>query len=92
MEQHYSYEKIKNLNEQKIVLLKILNQEKESNKLDILQYNADIANLNHQMQKLYIQSQYNYISSYILKNFEESDKDLQKLESLVKIFNSQSRK
>mgnify|MGYP002641278703 CR=1 FL=1 len=92
VEQHYSYEKIKNLNEQKIVLLKILNQEKESNKLDILQYNADIANLNHQMQKLYIQSQYNYISSYILKNFEESDKDLQKLESLVKIFNSQSRK
>ena len=92
VEQHYSYEKIKNLNEQKTVLLKILNQEKESNKIDILQYNASIANLNHQMQKLYRQSQYNYISSYILKNFEQSNKDLQELESLVKTFNTQSRK
>ena len=91
MEQHYSYEKIKNIHKQKRVLLKILNQEKESYKLDILQFNTDIANLNHAMQKLYTQSQYNYISIYIVKNFEESNKDLQELESLIKTFNTQSR-
>ncbi|MBC8238037.1 MAG: GGDEF domain-containing protein [Helicobacteraceae bacterium] len=91
VEQYYSYEKIKNLNNQKSVLLKILNQEKESNKLDILQYNAEIANLSHEMQKLYKQSQHNYIAIYILNNFEESDKDLKQLESLVGFFNTQSR-
>lgn len=91
IEQYYSYEKIKNLNNQKSVLLKILNEEKKSNKLDILQYNANIAELNHEIQKLYIQSQYNYIANYILDNFEESNQDLKHLESLIKLFDTHSR-
>lgn len=92
VEQHYSYEKIKNLNNQQAVLLKILKQEKESGKPDILLYNAEIANLKHEMQKLYKQSEHNYISIYILKNLEESNKDLKELESLIEIFDIQSRK
>lgn len=91
VEQYYSYQKVHSLNNQKTVLLNILNAQEKSDDLTIYQYNADIASLNFATDRLENQHQYNYISVSILQNTSEYNADLNKLRSLVQKFDKTSR-
>ena len=91
VEQFYSYEKVSNLNQQKVIIWDILEQQKVSNKVDIYLYNAKIANLNHDIEKLREQNQYNYISLYFFNNTTEYIEDLSRLRSLIQNFDTESR-
>ena len=65
VEQYYSYEKVNTLRVQVTLISKI---QKESKKIDVIQFNNHIATINNEINNLRIQSQYNYISIYLLEN------------------------
>ncbi|MFT5661880.1 MAG: diguanylate cyclase (GGDEF)-like protein [Sulfurimonas sp.] len=92
VEQYYSYEKVNNLNNQKTVLLNILTQQEISNEVNIYLYNAKIASLNNDINKLHNKNQYNYLSVYLLDNTTEYISDLNHLYSLIQNFDKESRK
>ena len=91
VEQYYSYQKVENLNNQKTILNEMLDLQKKSDAIDVIQYNSKIALLHSQTNKLINQVQYNYISSYILKNTKSSTQQLHKLNTLVKNFDKKAR-
>ena len=92
LEQYHSYEKIKTLNHQEQVISDILDNQQQTNIVDIYFYNDRIAQINNEISTLQNKHQYHFLSSIILDNSAEYNKDLNKLRSLVKQFDTQSRK
>lgn len=91
VEQHYSYEKVQNFHEQKLIFNKVFKEQQISNTVNIIKFNSDIAQINNAIDKLQNQSQYNYISKYIVKNEHEYNLDLEQLQTQIKDFDTQSR-
>ena len=91
IEQYYSYKKIDNLNNQATVISLLLNEQKKSNDIDILQFNHKMAQINNEIKKLLNQHKYNYISNILTDNSSEYIADINKLNSLIDTYNKSSR-
>ena len=91
VEQYYSYKKVDNLSSQKVILFNLLEEQKQLKHIDIIQFNASIAKLNHATKNLYTQNQYNYISLYLLNHTQSYIVDLNTLSDMTKTFDTQSR-
>jgi len=81
---------MENLGNQKATLAKLFNMQKDTN-INLIKFNSQIASLHTQTNKLINQIQYNYVSSFILKNTKQSTKELYKLNSLIAKFNKKSQ-
>jgi len=83
IEQYFSYVKTDKLNTQKLIFRSLIKEQKESNVLDRLQFNAKSAQLTNDTQQLIEMNQYNYLSKIIVENEENYSNDLNNLSSLT---------
>ena len=91
VEQYYSYQKVENLQSQSTTVSLLVKEQKDSNVVDMLQYNSKIAQLMYEVEKLFNQHQYSYLSKYLVDNSEEYISDLNTLNYLMKDFDKSSR-
>lgn len=90
-EQYFSYKKVENLNTQKSILNKLLKVQKNTNKIDMIIFNDEIAKLHNKIEKLSSQYKSSYISIYLLNNKDEYNKELNKLSGFISKFDKTSR-
>ncbi|WP_455756132.1 hypothetical protein [Sulfurimonas sp.] len=90
-EQYFSYKKIENLNTQKSILNKLLNSQKDTNKIDIIMFNNEIAKLHNKIEKLSTQYKNSYLSIYLLNNKNEYNSELSKLNDFISKFDKTSK-
>lgn len=90
VEQYHSYAKIDILKSQKEIITQLQTQQQSSNKIDIIQFNAKIAQLVSQNKILYEYQDKNYLTKYIY-NDKNYATQLDKIHKDLKQFNKNSR-
>jgi len=82
VEQYFSYEKVSNLNNQKKVYSSFVAEQRVSNVIDFIQFNAKSAQLRNDTQALLLPNQYAFLSSILLDNQKEYSLQINQLNSL----------
>jgi len=91
-EQHLSFDKVNNLNNQKKIISTLTKLDKSDIELALIQFNGKSIQLHQEIDKLKILYKYNFTGRYILKNGEEYFNDLEKLSLLTDTFNKAAHK
>jgi len=86
LEHQLSVRKIDNLNNQKNILLSVMDLKKEDVELGLILFNGKVAQLQRDIEKLQNLYQYNVTGKYILENENEYNQDLTKLSTLTSVF------
>ena len=87
LEHQLSVNKVKNLNNQKNIILSLTQLDQEDIDLALVIFQGKSAQLNRDIDKLHNSYKYNVTGKYILDNGTEYDQDLKKLRDLVNLFN-----
>lgn len=91
IQQYYSYKKYETLKNQKEALIQITNEQKHSNKTNIIQFNANISTLKNEIQSLKSQNKYDFFLQYISQKSDAYISDLDALNTLTQSYNLKIR-
>ncbi len=86
-----SYNKIDNLKNQKAIIASLTHLSKDDIELALIQFNGKSTQLHHDIEKLRSIYQYSIAERFILGNSQEYMSDLDKLDSITKVFNQKAR-
>jgi len=89
-EQNNSFLKTDILNEQKQIIKTLKQIDKKDVELALIQYNGKSTELQHQVSKLRDLYEYDLTGKYILNNSDEYNVDLNKLSTLIDMYNSKA--
>jgi diguanylate cyclase (GGDEF)-like protein len=87
IEQAISFKKVDNLENQKNIVLKLSQLDKNDIELALIQFNGKSTQLHQEIDKLMIYYKYNIIEEYLLDNSAEYRTDINKLSQLTDQFN-----
>lgn len=87
LEHQLSVNKVKNLNNQKSIILSLTQLDKEDVDLALVLFQGKSAQLNRDIDKLRNSYKYNVTGTYLLGNADVYNEDLKRLRNLVNIFN-----
>jgi len=90
-EQSISYEKMKNLNNQKNIIASLTKLQEDDIELALIKFNGNSTKLLNEIKKLYLLYKHDYSGNYILNNSKDYLSDLQKLQNLTKLFNNSAK-
>lgn len=91
IQQYYSYKKYETLKNQKEALIQITDEQKYSNKTNIIQFNANISTLKNEIQSLKSQNKYDFFLQYISQKSDAYISDLDALNTLTQSYNLKIR-
>jgi diguanylate cyclase (GGDEF)-like protein len=87
LQQNISYSKIENLEKQKEIIESLKNLKRDNIDLALIQFNGKSTQLLQEINKLRNLEKYNYLDKYIFNNSSNYFADLNRLETLTKVFN-----
>ncbi|MDF1877108.1 GGDEF domain-containing protein [Sulfurimonas sp. SAG-AH-194-L11] len=88
LEQQLSFEKVNNLNKQKMIISSLTTLKKDDIELALIQFNGKSTQLHQEIDKLRNIYKYDYSDKYIFSNSKEYLTDLDKLSRLTTAFNN----
>ncbi|MDF1883338.1 GGDEF domain-containing protein [Sulfurimonas sp. SAG-AH-194-C21] len=88
LEQQLSFEKVNNLNKQKVIISSLTTLKKDDIELALIQFNGKSTQLHQEIDKLKSIYKYDYSDKYIFSNAQEYLSDLDKLSTLTTAFNN----
>lgn len=92
VEQYYSYNKVQTLQNHKIIFSSILTKENNSNKIDIIEYNANISLIHNDIKKMYSQVENNYLAKVLTSTINQQTNDLKEFEIILQNFDKNIRR
>lgn len=90
-EEDVSFEKMKNLNNQKNIIASLTKLKKNDIDIALIKFNGKSNELFNEIQKLHTLYQKDYSGNYILNNSQEYLSDLKRLKELTKAFNTSAK-
>jgi len=88
LEQQLSFEKVNNLNKQKMIISSLTTLKKDDIELALIQFNGKSTQLHQEIEKLKSLYKYDYSDKYVFANADEYLADLDKLSAYTIAFNN----